>query len=66
MMIINLNWFPASFGKYAVEGILGWGGDGTVFRCRDGDLARCVAVEAISRTRNSADSRLKSEAQKQT
>jgi predicted Ser/Thr protein kinase len=55
----------ASGGRYQVEGLLGRGGMGSVFRAHDRQLGRTVAIKTLAATDAAAASRLAREAQLQ-
>jgi hypothetical protein len=48
---------PARIGRYEVQGALGQGAMGTVYRARDGTLERDVAIKVMSRGLSDADAR---------
>ena len=46
---------PKKIGKYLVEGILGRGGMGIVYKCYDNAIDRRVAVKAITKSNHDSE-----------
>jgi serine/threonine protein kinase len=46
---------PAVFGEYAIESMIGEGGNGTVYRARQARLDRCVALKVFPKLKSNKD-----------